>query len=140
MRAAARQAVVQHHGFRSAITAKDISFNIERAAQLKVDHAFARPVRLSFVLSAEITLIHERPQLKQLEKEPAKRTGLYRNRAIGDFINSTLFQSNTALGVKFSELFGKEMPKPTIALALTMVRTTKCRLIAQKLIADDTTA
>ena len=44
---AARQIIVQHYGFHSAITANDKLFNIECAAQLQVDHAFTRPVHPS---------------------------------------------------------------------------------------------
>ncbi|KAJ3559228.1 hypothetical protein NM688_g472 [Phlebia brevispora] len=94
--------VAQIYSFRTGQSAKTKDFNITHVAKLKNDRAFMRP-------------------LDQLDSTLEQRTGLYCNRAIGQFLNVALFKKNSGLGVIQAHLFGSAMPIPTLAYALTML-------------------
>ena len=59
--------------------------------------------------------------MSQLSKPKEKCTGLYPNKAIGQFINISLFKNKGSVSVTHEDYFGASMPKPCVALALTMV-------------------
>ncbi|KAF7796243.1 hypothetical protein EIP86_007417 [Pleurotus ostreatoroseus] len=98
-----RPVVMNCYGFKAASQSnKTKIFNSTRATKLKSDQCFARP-------------------LPQLDIPSEKRTGLYHNKAIGQFLTNALFKRKDSIGVTHASYFGTSMPKPTIAFALTML-------------------
>ncbi|KAJ3555902.1 hypothetical protein NM688_g2326 [Phlebia brevispora] len=98
----ARIVVVQVYRFSTGFSDRAHNYNLALAARLKNDRGFTRP-------------------LDQLTLPVEQRKGLYRNSAIGLFMDITLFGKKNALGVSQSRFFGKVMPQATMAYALTML-------------------
>ncbi|THG93666.1 hypothetical protein EW026_g7633 [Hermanssonia centrifuga] len=59
--------------------------------------------------------------VKEQAREPATRQHIYRHPAIGNIINEYVFGDRNLLGVLYTEYFGDQLPKPTIALAATFI-------------------
>ena len=114
-----RQVIVQEYRLQSGQSETVKAANITQVAKLRNNQGFLRPVSKTTWLCSFFLLF---AKLSQLSLPLEQRTGLYQNKAIGQYLNLALFGKKNALGITQASYFGTVMPKETVAYALTMVR------------------